>query len=317
MAAYQMGQYRYSSTAECMTQITATKSYRSVSFGDDSGDSTSFQDIQITTDEAMLQNTAYFLSMSIPRDLNYDLSFNIKLYKTVTDTSTTEVFQQLKNIKVKKGGNTSNVYGVALYDANTTNSGSLERIVATIPAKYNSSVLAVRGQLYIDEANKRYYLGQADGTYKLTTKVNYLSVLASWKQDNENLQYDNVTIVFTPIENGFNRIVLEMVREAEDYNIQYTTDEGDIRYGRKVQLEYFDFNLYTLSNLVTRMNPNGSLTSIGVNGHPGLLMSVNGSQIRIGPSGYYALENIIPISNIGIVARNARDSFVIDYQYEG
>lgn len=312
-----MGQYRYSSTAECMTRITASKSYRSVSFGDDSGDSTSFQDIQITTNEAMPQNNAYFLSMSIPRDLNYDLSFNIKLYKTTTETSTDEVFQQLKNIKVKKGGNTSNVYGVALYDANTTGNSDLEKIVATVPIQYNSAVRPIAGQLYIDEAAKRYYLGQPDGTYKLTSKVNYLSVLASWKQDNENLQYDNVTIVFTPVENGFNKIVLEMIREAEDYNIQYITDSGDVHYGRKVQLEYFDFALYRLSNLVTRMNPSGSLSSIGVNGHPGLLMSINGSQIRIGPSGYYALENVLPVTNIGVVARSAKDSFVIDYQYEG
>ena len=179
MATYQMGQYRYSSTAECMTQINANKSYRSVSFGEDSGDSTSFQDIQLITTEAMSQNNAYFLSMSIPRDLNYDLSFNIKLYKAVTETSTEEVFQQLKNLKVKKGGDTSNVYRVVLYDADLTDDESAENILATRPIQYDPNIFSRSGQIYVDEANKKYYLGQSNGTYKLTTKVNPLSVVAS------------------------------------------------------------------------------------------------------------------------------------------
>lgn len=317
MATYQMGQYRYSSTAECMTQISASKSYRSVSFGEDSGDSTSFQDIQLITNEAMSQSSAYFLSMSIPRDLNYDLNFNIKLYKTVTETSTDEVFQQLKNLKVKKGGNTSNVYEVVLYDANLSSEESAENILATIPLQYDPNTFSRAGQIYVDRANKRYYLGQADGTYRLTTKVNPLSIVASWKQADENVQHDNISLVFTPVEDGFNKIVIEMVREAEDYNIQYISEGGNINYGRRIDLNNFDFAIYELSNLVPRMNADGTLNSIGINGHPGLLMSINGSQIRIGPSGYYALENILTITNIGIVARDNRDSFIIDYQYEG
>ena len=45
-------------------------------------------------------------------------------------------------------------------------------------------------------------------------------------------------------------------------------------------------------------------------------MTINGEEIRIGPSGYYELLDIIPITSIGIVADSWDDNWTIDYTYE-
>ena len=106
-----------------------------------------------------------------------------------------------------------------------------------------------------------------------------------------------------------------MIRSAEDYNIQQDVD-NEVVYGRRVTLEDFDYKLYKLSNLVDEINADGVLTRIGVWGHSGLMMAVNGEEIRIGPSGFYELDNIIQISSLGIVARDYNDNFTIDYTYD-
>ena len=104
-----------------------------------------------------------------------------------------------------------------------------------------------------------------------------------------------------------------MTRQAEDYNIQHTTSQGTT-YGRMLDLEKVKCELCQLSNLVESMNNNGSLDRIGIWGHSGLMMAINGEEIRIGPSGFYELSEV-PISSIGVVARDYTDSFTIDYEF--
>jgi hypothetical protein len=45
------------------------------------------------------------------------------------------------------------------------------------------------------------------------------------------------------------------------------------------------------------------------------MMAINGEEIKVGPSGYYEL-NDFEITSLGIACMDSNDKFTIDYQYE-
>lgn len=106
-----------------------------------------------------------------------------------------------------------------------------------------------------------------------------------------------------------------MYRESYDLDIYYEEDEEGY-YGRQIDEDYFDAQVYRLSNLVANTGQS-SLSHIGVYSHPNLIMAINGEEIRVGQSGYYEL-NDFEITNLGVVANNVDDTdrFTIDYQYQ-
>ena len=73
--------------------------------------------------------------------------------------------------------------------------------------------------------------------------------------------------------------------------------------------------LYNLKNLVSSVHNGGSLTRIGVWGHPGLTLAIDGEEIHVGASGYYE-EDVLPISSLGIVANDYLDNWTLDYSYD-
>ena len=305
----QIGQYRFRGTGTCVTEVASSKSYKPISMTGSTGtDNTSFQDVRINTTSPLIRDTDYYLYVKIPQDMNYNLTFNIKLIKQEISSSETE-YQYLKSITIPRGGSGTNVYNVALYQTADGN------VRAMIPEPYVVGAQNVRNYLYLDSNTGAYYLGNGNTTYTKTQNYNDLMVAASWvRQTGENYGY--AEIVFRPVEDNFSQIILEMVRTAEDYNIQSEDSSGTTLYGRYVPLENFDYKLYALTNLVNEINPNGSLSRIGVWGHSGLLMAINGEEIRVGASNYYELDNILPVTSLGIVADGYDDQFSIDYQYE-
>ena len=106
-----------------------------------------------------------------------------------------------------------------------------------------------------------------------------------------------------------------MYREPYDEDIYYEEDEVGY-YGRKIDEDYFDAQVYRLSNLVA-LTGHSPLSHIGVYSHPNLIMAINGEEIRVGQSGYYEL-NDFEITNLGIAADNDDDTdrFTVDYQYQ-
>ena len=120
-------------------------------------------------------------------------------------------------------------------------------------------------------------------------------------------------MIFRPIEEGFVSIVLSMTRQSEDYNIQHTTQNGT-EYGRILDIDKTVCELYKVNNLVNSMNSNANLDRIVVWGHSGLMMAINGEEIKIGPSGFYELSEV-PVSSLGVVARDFNDSFTVDYEF--
>lgn len=308
-----IGQYRFKGAGTCVATVPSEKAYTSTATVGIDESSTSFQDVKIITSQTLEVNQDYYLYLKIPQDMNYDMAFNIKLMRQSTTGTGEMLYQFLKSITIPKGGTGNNVYNVALYGIGEYDSSGKEKVAAMIPLKYVAGAKNVKGSLYIDN-NNNYYLGNGNNTYTPTTHVNDLMVAASWIHElGENFGY--AELVFRPVEGMFTDIVIEMVRTAEDYNIMQDVD-GESVYGRRVSLDDFDYKLYKLANLVDEINNEGTLTRIGIWGHSGLLMAINGEEIRVGASNLYELDNVIPITSIGIVAEDYSDSFTIDYTYD-
>jgi hypothetical protein len=317
--AYSIGQFRYGESS-CVESLTGLVGYKSVSLGEEST-STSFQDIVLTPSENFVRGNDYYLSISIPQDMNYEMSFNIKLIKS-NDSSSSD-YQFLKNVSIVRGGTGENVHDVALYEKKYTYTDqevvvdgevTTERVYdigAMIPLEYNPSDESITDYIYHDSTNDVFYVGNPSGGYDVTTDYNNVSIIASWKQE-ESDSYGVFEIVFRPVDDSFASVLFEMVRGVEDYNIQ-RMENGVQEYGRKVDAEKVKFSLYKINNLVNTINPGNELSHIGVWGHPGLLMAINGEEIKVGPSGYYELD--YEISSFGVVAQSFQDNFSLDYQY--
>ena len=312
-----IGQYRFQGTGSCVTAVDSSKQYVSTAtVGTGEGTSTSFQDIMIVSSAALQQNQDYYLYVKVPQDLNYDMTFNIKLTRSdTTGSDASEVYQFLASVTIPKGGSGNNVYTVALYDTGQDDGEGNDIVSAMIPLQYSAGSANTQGLLYYDAATGKYYVGNGGTSYTETIRYNDVSLGASWLHE-VGSNYGYAELVFRPVESGFSRIVLEMVRTAEDYNIQGVADSGETIYGRYIPLDSFEYTLYTLTNLVNDITPNGSLDRVGVWSHPGLLMAVNGEEIRVGKSGLWEIDGILPIESLGIVAVDYKDNFSIDFMYE-
>lgn len=124
--------------------------------------------------------------------------------------------------------------------------------------------------------------------------------------------YSSYEIVISP-NNTYNRILFELQRELEDYN----TINADGTYGRICNI-YID-RLDEVYNVINYLNPlinKSNLLQIGVQSAPGLLMCINGEEIKVGRSGLYEILNGYKISFIGfIVEPDDNKYFILDYQY--
>ena len=309
MPSNTIGQYRFRGTGTCVTEVASSKSYKPISMTGSTGtDNTSFRDVRINTSNPLVRDTDYYLYVKIPQDMNYNLTFNIKLTKQEQQGGTEE-YQFLKQITIPRGGDATNTYNVVLYET------SEDEVRVAIPHTYQANTQNIKDDIYYDAVNGRYYLGNGNTTYTQTQNYNDIVMTASWIHQTGNY-YGYAEMVFRPVEDNFSEITIEMVRTAEDYNIQEIDDTGNTVYGRYIPLDSFEYTLYTLTNLVNEINPNGTLDRIGVWSHPGLLMAVNGEEIRVGKSGLWEIDGILPIESLGIVAVDYGDNFSIDFMYE-
>lgn len=307
MATTNIGQYRYAgASSNCITSMNFDKRYvdSNIDITGSNNQNTGFKDVAIIPTEQLSKGQDYYLKVNIPQDINYAMEFTIKLMKN--KNSNQGSYQYVKTVNVNAGGDGTNVYNVALYEKKD---GSIN---AMIPLKYKQGQSNINGALYYREQDKKYYLGTGGTEYEQTDKCNIAALAASWKTD-VNERYGLFEMIFRPIDEGFVSIVLSMTRQSEDYNIQHTTNNGII-YGRILDLDKTTCELYKVNNLVANMNSNANLDRIGVWGHSGLMMAINGEEIKIGPSGFYELSEV-PVSSLGVVARDFNDSFTVDYEF--
>ena len=104
--------------------------------------------------------------------------------------------------------------------------------------------------------------------------------------------------IFTPFADdaGFDTILFELRRDASDYQ----------QMQRHPEIIYEELGI--IKNVIG--NENGisanNLIRIGVQSHPGLLMCINGEEIRVCKSGIYELKNgVIKVSFFSVVAAAA------------
>lgn len=129
-----------------------------------------------------------------------------------------------------------------------------------------------------------------------------------------------IELAFSP-NATYNQIMLTLQRTASDYTIE--NDLGTI--GRLIEIDETTTLVASFFNILNILtdgdNAIQSLKKIGVQGPPGLLMCINGQNIRIGPSGIYEIKNDYKITSIGFAIDKSdttldkRNYFILDYQY--
>lgn len=130
---------------------------------------------------------------------------------------------------------------------------------------------------------------------------------------------DYVTYEMILAPNGtYNQILFELNRTSFDY----TLENEDGTNGRVIEIEIDNFEL--IYNVIDHLNTILGITElkkIGVQGPPGLLMCINGEEIRIGRSGIYEINNGVVVTFIGFIVKQSSqtddnlDYFILDYQY--
>ena len=127
-------------------------------------------------------------------------------------------------------------------------------------------------------------------------------------------EYSTFELVLSPNDNhNYDQIYFELNRELIDYN----TQNQDGTYGRKMNISID--RLDEIYNVIDFLQPSienkNALKQIGIQGPPGLLMSINGEAIRVGRSGLYEINNGIKTTFIGFIIENDEKYFILDYQY--
>lgn len=332
---YGMGQLRYSNTLTYMTPCNFNYTPINVLVSSDNTEDV-YQDIILQKDNFNFDiNTSYLLKITIPKDLNYNNTYRIKLVASSDNTISTldpdnVTYQMLKYINVPKetGYSSSSrvvIYPVTVYDETIEIDGEQKFVPAGSPGINTTGDYITKVAIAVDkntaELGDVYY---NNGKYYITTETEDEEILNkndailshSWTSGHSSSGVD-FNFIFTPRDpdSTYNQIWIEMFRESYDQDIY-----SDGTYGRKIDLDsnIFQAEVYELQNLIgwdQGINDIDTLNHIGVYSHPNTIMAINGEEIRVGQSGYYELNNF-EITSFGIAAEDDKDKFIIDYQYQ-
>ena len=314
---YGMGQIRYNNTSTYMSACNFTSSSVNVLVSSDN-QSDVYQDVILKKSNFSFDsNKAYLLKIKIPKDLNYNNTYRIKLV-AASDTSTTVLdpdtvtYQMVKYINVPKETNTLNSSRVIIYPVDNNEDLWIEGDYITKVAIAVDKNTAEPGDVYYN--NGKYYIaGETEVEDQEILNKNDVILNHVWTSGHSISGVD-FSFIFSPRDSDetYNQIWIEMFRETYDQDIY-----SDGIYGRKIDLDgdIFEAEVYELENLIDNIADVDTLTHIGVYSHPNTIMSINGEEIRVGQSGYYELNNF-EIKSFGIAAETDDDKFIIDYQYQ-
>lgn len=167
----------------------------------------------------------------------------------------------------------------------------------------------IRFRIY-KKANPQTIIIKLINTNKQTDNIqNLRTIIVDAGRETE---YNTYEIVIPP-NNNYNQIKFELQRELEDYNKK----NSDGTYGRICKVEVIRLDeIYNVIDYLTTIINKSALLQIGVQSAPGLLMCINGEEIRVGRSGLYEILNGYKVTFIGfIVEPNDNKHFMLDYQY--
>lgn len=322
--SYSMGQIRYNPN-ENYYENTNIKPH---AINTEIGENTQlyYQDVVLCPDNpdnfSFEYGKPYYLRIEIPKNLSYDLVFNLKLVNVEKNNSSyiiknvSEEYQAIKKFKViRKVFDSQLASRIILYPTYKNGYFSEENVSVAI-VKENMNNLSIGDVFLLDN---KYYLkinNRSNGFIEILNS-NDTILSHTWKTKNIDDEYDLYDFVFSNkiSEENFNGIFLELVRNDYDNDIQWTSGSKDY-YGLHVDIDKIQnkVNCYKLKNLVEK-TPSSILNNIGVWAHPETVMAINGEEIRVGQSGYYELKDY-DITNLGIVAQDITDKFSVDYQYK-
>ena len=177
-----------------------------------------------------------------------------------------------------------------------------------------------------DKKQRSYYIRFK--IFKLATKQTITVRLVNTEKTEDNVQtiesieiaagnindYSTFELILSPNDtHTYNQIYFELNRELVDYNMKHEDDT----YGRiiRIAIDRLDEIYNVIDYLQTSIDNKNTLKQIGVQGPPGLLMSINGEAIRIGRSGLYEINNGVNTNFIGFIIENNEKYFILDYQY--
>ncbi len=319
---YNMGQIRFQTSLKTMNDKNFT--YKLIDSTQPDSANILYEDIILYSSIANFKfesGKSYYLRLGIPRDAQHDMQFDLKLYtaniqstSVIIDNDNLKKYQNIKRFKINKDTNNLKQYSeVILYESPHTNGVIKASVVAQNSANSNASAYKI---------NNKYYAKRTENSSSDIREIvnkNVITLAHSWL---DNSQFSNNTeivykdfIFSNKTSLSFNAIKLELYRNDYDEDIIRSNNH----YGVVVNTNRFSVECYELINIINNITFNTqniqSFNTIGVWGHPGLLMGINGEEIRIGQSGYYELNNF-DITNFGIVVRNNQDKFILDYQYK-
>lgn len=122
-----------------------------------------------------------------------------------------------------------------------------------------------------------------------------------------------IEIVFNPIIN-FSDVVIRLNRTSQDYSIE----NPDGSSGRVFEIVDAGCACYEIINILNSIPSVTEFDKIGVQGPSGLLMCINGEEIRVTPSGIYETRSGYKINFMGFVITDPNPKvnyFILDYQY--
>lgn len=296
----------------------------------------------------------FYMRLTIPQNNQFDTVLNLKLCPASTKEAGPNIsrFQQIKQLIVPKTPTPDDdIYSnvvlfevpeaadperplkVQLWDAAHNIE---EREDSNISIQYNA------GELYLEKNlnEKLEYRYCIETTTNIQEFLSTKSVLMddneaiftlpkTWKMRDTTATTVTFDFVFSPKYNlaeGYSYLLLEIDRnEAYQRTIQYVDDDNEkTYYGTKIEKEDVKLDLWSVSNLLQYggtaqsqiQSGTTSLTHIGVWGHPGQLLDINGEEIRIGQSGFYELDDFT-INELGVIVTDRnKDRFTIDYEYK-
>lgn len=328
--SYNMGQIRYNTNGDYIQDL---KFRDHVIVTPSLSNSVSYRDIILYSDNNynFSQNESYYLRLNIPRNLSYNMTFDLKLLTRPTNNEAINrnQYQEIKRFVVPRDSSNQITYSKVIlypYDGVTETAEPAVNIVKPIEEAVVGDVYSIIVEdIETKKTEEKFYIKKADEEDDVEIEFkNDVLLNHTWREDVSKDMYPIDFVFSNKVDNvSFNAILLELNRNAYDDDISYEVDGtvykglfvGDTSAEEQKETGNIGVECYKINNLITPISGVSSFDSIGVWSHPDAIMSINGEEIRIGQSGYYEL-NDFNITNFGIVVKDANDRFSLDYQYK-
>ena len=350
--SYGLGQYRFNRQYSYINQLNNDSKnnqgyQQDLSYCDNVSTGSRYQDIKVTLPTVPSQQSGsqsaipvvqygqtYYIELTVPQNPEYETTIDLKLCAMNNGDIDFERFQNIKRIIVPSTPKEDDIYSpVLLFESpETQNNANTEKIVAAVIEQYTNTTSIVKNHLY--KYGEEYYyaynsVSSAQNLFTNTYKVNNKSLNTlpqTWKMISGKTSTVTIKFAFSPkfnLDGGYPYLLIETNRQNPWSDTMQWISDGKTYYGTTLDIKEVSFKLYSVSNLLQNMGSGqaqivagaSQLTHIGIWGHPELMFTINGEEIKIGQSGYYELKDFT-IDSLGVIVTDYDvDRFTIDYEY--